>query len=93
MKKIIVIVSLMLSLSAYGDDNAAEKYGIEKQRTDTVNTRTDIYKKELGKTESGKGYGVYASSTTEYKYDGERDTSANEKEGAGSKGVGVYIEY
>ena len=45
MKKIIVIVSLMLSLSAYGDDNAAEKYGIEKQRTDTVNTRTDITKR------------------------------------------------
>ncbi len=90
---IITLSVFMLPSLALADDNAAEKYGIEKQRTDTVNTRTDTYKKELGKSESGKGYGVYASSTTEYKNDGERDTSANEKEGAGSKGVGVYIEF
>ena len=99
MSKKVVLITAVLSMSlfsngAHADSDMMKKLGVQKQTTDTLNTRTETYKKELGKTKSGKGYGVYGNSTTEYKNpDGERDTTANEAQGRGSKGVGVYLDF
>ncbi len=95
--KLIFISSILLTYAylniAFADDNLMKKYGIQKQTTDSVNTRTDTYMKELGKTKSGNGYGIYGSSTKEYKSSGERDSSANEKPGGSSLGAGIYKKF
>jgi len=84
---VAAIVMSLLSFSALGDDsNNMKSWGVDKQTTDTLNTRSDTYKKEVS-----DGNGVYVNSTKEYKNSGgERDTSANEKERSGSVGVGIY---
>lgn len=93
------LVVLVMSLGTicgqvYGADDLMKQYGVEKQIIDTNNTRTDIYRKELGKTDSGHGYGGYYQSRKTYDgYGGERDTSAHEIPDGRSSGVGVYIDY
>ena len=99
MSKKVVLIAAVLSMplfcnGAHADSDLMKKLGVQKQTTDTLNTRTETYKKELGKTKSGKGRGVYAGSTTDYKNgDGERDTTANQVPGGGSVSGGVYHEF
>jgi len=97
MKYVLALVVAAATVHAYAQDpneSLADKLGVEKRTHDMGNTRTDTYTKELGKTDSGNGYGVYGSSSREYRdAHGERDTSANEVPGSESKGAGVYIDF
>ncbi len=92
----VLITALSLCIFsgvAFGDNGTVEKLGIEKQTTDAAKISTDIYRKELGKTDNGKGFGVYGSSTEEHKKNNKLNSSANENEGTDAKGAGIYIEY
>ncbi len=91
--QLILITTLLLcifSSCAINRDETAKKLGVKQQSTETVNMQTDTINKEIGKTDSGKGYGVYGTSTEE---DKKRAASPDNKEDTDAKGVGIYIEY
>jgi len=91
---LFIASGLLAGASVMADESEKNSYGLETKKTDYAYTRETQVKKSLGKTESGNKYGVYGSSTTEYKNTtGERDTTSNQVPNSGNNGVGVYIEY
>ena len=87
---LLMLITAEISIA---DNNNLEQYGVRKNTSDTYNTQTDTYTKEVYKTDD-HGYGVYGSSTREYNNsDGERDTNANENPNSGSKGAGIYMDF
>jgi hypothetical protein len=88
---LIAFIILFIPISAYSEDDKLKQLGIDKTTIDTINKQTNSYIKNFYETNNGTKIGAYGSSTKEYKNPGERDTTANEKIGGGSVGVGVTI--
>ena len=94
MKKLARLLGISLisfSVNSFSEQGITmESLGVEKHTYDTIDTRTTTYTKEIGNS----GAGVYGRTTNEYKnYGGERDTTSNQVQGAGSVGAGVYMEH